>query len=103
MQVLYVPDQDEMARSAPKSAPPNISVTHFEQFQGSVDSQDTLVSHPPPESSSIPQHQAESKSGAREREEDSHKGQRFLEEVADTHMLLVSRYISDDQVSPANT
>lgn len=115
MQVLYIPDQDEIARSAPKSAPPSVSLCSSDQFPGSVDSQETLrsasVSNPlpevcPPDLDDGKREDAFEEEGEREEGESGEqvispsnsKDEELFEEVADTHIVLVARYISDDQV-----
>ena len=116
VQVLYIPDQDEIARSAPKSAPPNFNLSSSNHFAGSIDSQDTLrsssVSNPLPETSTpsapvledsktadvFEKEGAEKGEGADLVSPSSTNSQGFFEEVADTHIVLLSKYISDDQV-----
>lgn len=115
-QVLYIPDQDEIARSAPKSAPPHLTLTSSGQFPGSVDSEDTLrsssVSGPLPDGnqeggeegegegqeSKCEDKAEEEKNGEEAFSPSTSKGHELFEEVADTHIVVVSRYISDDQV-----
>ena len=103
-----MPDQDEIARSAPKSAPPQISrLSGSEQLQSSVDSEGTLrsssVSHPPDhtlQSRGVAEKEAET--GEMEGEPSSTSLQapdEVFEEIAETHVVLRSRYISDDQVA----
>ncbi len=104
-----MPDQDEIARSAPKSAPPQVtSVSGAEQFQGSVESEGTLrsssVSQPlGPTLHSEGVAEGEGEEGGMESEPSTTSVERtqdqFFEEVAESHIVLMSRYISDDQVS----
>ena len=118
MQVLYVPDQDELARSTPpkpappcpKPAPPRLRhLSDSQQLHSSVESQGTLrsssVSQPP---NPTPQGEGgedegeeQGKEGGAEEEPSTTSldncGELF-EEVAESHIVLVTRYISDDQV-----
>lgn len=128
--MLYVPDHDEIARSAPKSAPASVSTStpSNDQLPGSMDSQETLgsgsISHPLPDSSpATTDMKAMDEEVFEEREEEGGGGeseveaeareegvlppysdepQELFEEVTDTHVVLVSRYISDDQVKGLN-
>lgn len=141
--MLYIPDVEEIACSAPKSAPPNITgPPSAEHLPGSTDSQETLhsssLSQPfpedDPEQQSTKERLSKEKSTEKSTEKsggeiatEQHSGERapteeppgmqdtiasplvinedagMFEEVEDTHMVLLSRYISDDQVSEIAT
>lgn len=95
--MLYIPDHDEIARSAPPKTTP-LQPTSLEQFHSSVESEGTV------RSSSVSQtRDCGDQESSRESEERgggcTDKEQELFEEVTDSHMVLVSRYISDDQVS----
>ena len=98
IQVLYVPDNDELDRSLPKSAPPNLTHPNLETLTSSVESENIV------RSSSLSYHLPESNTEF-EQEGDVmvesgtiHDTNEVFEEVTSTHLVLVSRYISDDQV-----
>lgn len=104
--MLYIPDQDEIARSAPKSAPPQLNLNTSDHFASSVESEGTIrsssVSQPLPETISQVEEVAEAGEGevveVGESPVLSPQKEEFFEEVTENHMVLVSRYISDDQV-----
>lgn len=103
-QVLYIPDQDEIARSAPKSAPPQLQLPSSDQMLSSVESEGTIRSSsvsqplPDPDPSTVPQGGEVAEGGESPVLPYNRDGE-YFEEVTENHMVLISRYISDDQVS----
>ncbi len=118
--MLYIPDQEAVVHSSPKPAPPPVSVSPSQQPPSSVESEGTVlsssISQPLPDSSPLLHHGQGSsqllpdssplihRHGSSEEmfQGDSGPGSgedELFEEVTDSHMVLISRYISDDQVS----
>lgn len=105
--MLYIPDQDEIARSAPKSAPLqlNLSSSSSDHFPSSVESEGTIRSSsvsqplPDPQEEESRAEGGESPAEGGESPVEPYNRDELFEEVTDSHMVLVSRYISDDQVS----
>ena len=112
-QVLYIPDHEEIKNSAPKpsppkSSPPKLNLSQSEQqLASSIESEGTLrsssMSQPLPESTSStgPPVEEQLHQEVAEKEESPlpfNRDAEYFEEITDTHMVLVSRYISDDQV-----
>ena len=108
-QVLYIPDPEEIKDSAPEPSPPKSSPPlsqSEQQLASSIESEGTLrsssVSQPLPESVSSSGPPAQEQLHEQVAEEESplpfNRDAEYFEEITDTHMVLVSRYISDDQV-----
>ena len=103
--MLYVPDHDEIARSTPKSAPPSFNKS-FPELPSSVESEGTLtnssIGHVLETSSQGDEDQGRKEEGVISSTPppppSATTNRRMSEEVTDNHIVVYSKYISDDQV-----
>ena len=98
LQVLYVPDQDELAKLAPPPPPPPPPPPSTEPpVTSSISSGDSEIT-PTIITVARGEGEADKGEGERTREVVETEGGTSLETV-DTHISIVSKYISEDQVS----